>query len=184
MNDAATFETTVTLKNGLAVTIRHLRPDDRDAVARAVAALDPESIYTRLFSYRPMTPAAIERIMQVVLKTHERDGGAKHTSVELAEAMRVLTEAAAQRAVSSQPRPPPPPSVNTAAKRALSPEPAVSIAEVRPPSDLPPSPMPSRAASASAVLAERADSREELSQPPPDFSFAPLFARAERMTRA
>jgi RimJ/RimL family protein N-acetyltransferase len=70
MNDDATFEISATLKNGLAVTIRHLRPDDRDAIARAAAALDAETIYTRLFSYRPVTPAAIDRIMHVD-PTHE-----------------------------------------------------------------------------------------------------------------
>jgi len=65
MNDARTFETAATLRSGLAVTIRHLRPDDRDAIARAAAALDAETIYTRLFSYRPVTAAAIDRIMHV-----------------------------------------------------------------------------------------------------------------------
>ena len=65
MSDATSFETTVTLKNGLPVTIRHLRPEDRDAVARAAASLDAETIYTRLFSYRPVTAAAIDRIMHV-----------------------------------------------------------------------------------------------------------------------
>ncbi len=49
---------------------------------------------------------SLERIMQLILKTNEREGGAKHTAVELAEAMRVLTEAAAQRSLSSGPRPP------------------------------------------------------------------------------
>jgi RimJ/RimL family protein N-acetyltransferase len=65
MEDAYPLETAATLKNGLTVTIRHLRPDDHDAIARAAAALDPETIYTRLFSYRPVTPAAIDRIMHV-----------------------------------------------------------------------------------------------------------------------
>jgi RimJ/RimL family protein N-acetyltransferase len=65
MNDTTTLETTATLKNGLAVTIRHLRPSDRDAIARAVSALDAETIYTRLFSHRPVTETAIDRIMRV-----------------------------------------------------------------------------------------------------------------------
>jgi RimJ/RimL family protein N-acetyltransferase len=64
MNDA-TFESAAALKSGLAVTIRHLRPDDREAIARAAAALDAETIYMRLFAYRPVTPAAIDRIMHV-----------------------------------------------------------------------------------------------------------------------
>ncbi len=55
-----------TLKNGLAVTIRSLRPDDRDRVARAVGQLDRESVYTRLFSYRKeLTQAGLDRIMAV-----------------------------------------------------------------------------------------------------------------------
>ena len=65
MNNATTFETAATLRDGLAVTIRHLRPEDRDAIARAAAGLDAETIYTRLFSYRPVTAAAIDRIMNV-----------------------------------------------------------------------------------------------------------------------
>ena len=63
MNNATTFETAATLRDGLAVTIRHLRPEDRDAIARAAAGLDAETIYTRLFSYRPVTAAAIDRII-------------------------------------------------------------------------------------------------------------------------
>jgi RimJ/RimL family protein N-acetyltransferase len=65
MSDDSTFEVNATLKNGLAVTIRPLRPDDRDAIARALAALDAETIYTRLFSYRPVTAGAVDRIMHV-----------------------------------------------------------------------------------------------------------------------
>jgi len=60
------FTSAETLKNGLAVTIRHLRPDDRDRVARAVGQLDPQSIYTRLFSHRKaLTEAGLNRIMSV-----------------------------------------------------------------------------------------------------------------------
>lgn len=61
-----TFARAETLKNGLAVTIRSLRPDDRGRVARAVALLDPESVYTRLFSHRKeLTEAGLDRIMSV-----------------------------------------------------------------------------------------------------------------------
>ena len=65
MSEDNTLEISATLKNGLAVTIRPLRADDRDAIARAVTALDAETIYTRLFSYRPVTADAIDRIMHV-----------------------------------------------------------------------------------------------------------------------
>jgi RimJ/RimL family protein N-acetyltransferase len=65
MSDDSTLEVNATLKNGRAVTIRPLRPDDRDAIARALAALDADTIYTRLFSYRAVTAQAIDRIMHV-----------------------------------------------------------------------------------------------------------------------
>ncbi len=55
-----------TLRNGLEVTIRPLRPDDRDRIAAAFRQLDRESIYTRLFSYRTeLTEAGLDRIMRV-----------------------------------------------------------------------------------------------------------------------
>jgi hypothetical protein len=66
MIDPREFTCTETLKNGLAVTIRAMRPDDRDGVAAAVRKLDPESVYSRLFSYRKeLTGAGVSRIMTV-----------------------------------------------------------------------------------------------------------------------
>jgi GNAT superfamily N-acetyltransferase len=66
MADPRDFARSDTLKNGVAVTIRHLRPDDRERVARAFRELDPESIYTRLFSYRKeLTEAGLDRVMRV-----------------------------------------------------------------------------------------------------------------------
>ena len=54
------------LKNGTAATMRMLSPDDREKVAAAVRKLDPESIYTRLFSHRKeLTEAGLNRIMSV-----------------------------------------------------------------------------------------------------------------------
>ncbi|HUP06303.1 MAG TPA: GNAT family N-acetyltransferase [Caldimonas sp.] len=54
-----------TLKNGLAVTVRALRPGDREKVARAVRGLERESIYYRLFSHRgELTEAGLDRIMR------------------------------------------------------------------------------------------------------------------------
>jgi RimJ/RimL family protein N-acetyltransferase len=48
-----------TLRNGQVVTIRAIQPDDKLRVAKAFKALDRESIYTRLFSYRnELGPAA------------------------------------------------------------------------------------------------------------------------------
>jgi GNAT superfamily N-acetyltransferase len=71
MIDPCDFTCAETLKNGLAVTIRQLRADDRERVAKAVRQLDRESVYTRLFSYRSeLTEAGLDRIMRV---DRERD---------------------------------------------------------------------------------------------------------------
>jgi RimJ/RimL family protein N-acetyltransferase len=56
---------TETLRNGLSITIRSLRDEDRERIARAVRALDRQSIYMRLFSYRgELTEAGLDRIMR------------------------------------------------------------------------------------------------------------------------
>ena len=66
MDGIRDFACTETLRNGLRVTIRALRPDDRERVAAAVKGLDSQSIYTRLFSYRKeLTEAGLNRIMKV-----------------------------------------------------------------------------------------------------------------------
>ena len=55
-----------TLKGGLAATVRALRSDDRERVARAVRGLERQSIYYRLFSYRnELTEAGLDRIMRL-----------------------------------------------------------------------------------------------------------------------
>ena len=65
MTDVREHSWNATLKNGVAVTIRDLRPDDRGRMAKAIRNLDRESIYTRLFSYRSeLTEAGLDRIMQ------------------------------------------------------------------------------------------------------------------------
>jgi GNAT superfamily N-acetyltransferase len=66
MTSAQDFSVTETLRNGLVVTIRELRSEDRERVAAAIKELDRESIYTRLFSYRKeLTEAGLTRIMTV-----------------------------------------------------------------------------------------------------------------------
>jgi len=66
MSETPEFICSETLRNGFAVTIRTLRPDDRQRVAAAVKELGRESIYTRLFSYRKeLTEAGLNRIMTV-----------------------------------------------------------------------------------------------------------------------
>lgn len=65
MTDVREHSWNATLKNGVAVTIRDLRPDDRERVAKAFRNLDRESIYTRFFSYRSeLTEAGLDRIMR------------------------------------------------------------------------------------------------------------------------
>lgn len=61
-----TVPVTSTLKNGLQVTLRELRPDDRGRIAKAVRGLDAQSVYTRLFAHRKeLTDAGLDRIMHV-----------------------------------------------------------------------------------------------------------------------
>ena len=49
MIDANDFEATETLKNGVPVRIRAIRPSDKAGIANAFGKLDPESVYTRFF---------------------------------------------------------------------------------------------------------------------------------------
>jgi len=63
--DPREFSSAETLKNGLGVTIRALRSDDRQRMADAVRGLNRESIYTRIFSYRnELTEEGLDRIMR------------------------------------------------------------------------------------------------------------------------
>ena len=65
MTDPREYVAAETLKGGLPVTVRALRPDDRERVAAAIRALDRESIYFRLFSYRrELTEAGLDRVMR------------------------------------------------------------------------------------------------------------------------
>jgi RimJ/RimL family protein N-acetyltransferase len=47
------FEVTETLKNGVAVKIRAIRPSDEAGIVEAFGKLDPESVYTRFFQHKP-----------------------------------------------------------------------------------------------------------------------------------
>ena len=51
MTDPRDLRVALTLRNGTAVTIRHVRPDDRDRFAKAFRGLERESVYTRFFRY-------------------------------------------------------------------------------------------------------------------------------------
>jgi len=52
MTGARDFSAKETLRNGIEVVIRAVRPDDRERIAEAFAKLDRESVYTRFFSYK------------------------------------------------------------------------------------------------------------------------------------
>lgn len=49
MINAQEFTTTETLKNGLSVTIRAIRPSDKAGIVEAFGKLDRDTIYTRFF---------------------------------------------------------------------------------------------------------------------------------------
>lgn len=50
------FEQPAALRDGRAVTIRLMRPDDKERLEAAFAKLDPQSIYTRFFAHRKELP--------------------------------------------------------------------------------------------------------------------------------
>ncbi len=54
MVDAANYNQVETLKNGIEVRIRSIRPDDKKRLVEAFKNLDPESIYTRFFYHKKM----------------------------------------------------------------------------------------------------------------------------------
>jgi RimJ/RimL family protein N-acetyltransferase len=58
MTDARDHHCEDMLRNGLRVTIRAVRPDDRERLAKAFASLDRESVYTRFFAYKSELSAA------------------------------------------------------------------------------------------------------------------------------
>jgi RimJ/RimL family protein N-acetyltransferase len=52
MNEAQGYRARETLREGTQITIRAVRPDDRDRIVQAFAGLERESIYTRFFTHR------------------------------------------------------------------------------------------------------------------------------------
>ena len=52
MIDAQNYRVDDKLKDGTAVTIRAIRPDDKDRIVEAFKNLEAESIYTRFFSHK------------------------------------------------------------------------------------------------------------------------------------
>jgi len=60
------FRQPITLRDGRAALIRVMRPDDKERIQTAFAKLDPQSVYTRFFSFRKEFPErAFERIAQI-----------------------------------------------------------------------------------------------------------------------
>jgi len=81
MVDARNFSSRETLKNGLQVTIRAIRPDDKDALQAAFKKLDKRTIYLRFFgpkielSDRELTAATeVDFVRTVALVTCVQDG--------------------------------------------------------------------------------------------------------------
>ena len=66
MNEACPtplFSQPAILRNGTAVLIRMLGPDDRDKIVAAFGKLDPQSIYTRFFSFKKeLSDADLKRL--------------------------------------------------------------------------------------------------------------------------
>lgn len=58
MIDARHYLASETLRNGLEIRIRALRPDDDERIVEAFSRLDPESVYTRFFRYKKEVSAA------------------------------------------------------------------------------------------------------------------------------
>ncbi len=61
--DVRHYAEAIVLRSGRSALLRAIHPDDRDRLAAAFLALEPESIYLRYFSYkRELTPADLDRL--------------------------------------------------------------------------------------------------------------------------
>jgi len=61
--DARRFSEKIVLPHGKAAIVRAIRPDDRDRLAAAFLALEPESVYLRYFTYKKeLTEADLDRL--------------------------------------------------------------------------------------------------------------------------
>jgi len=96
MIDAAKYDHTATLRNGMPVKVRSIRPDDKKRLVTAFKNLDPESIYTRFFYHKKMltedelksaTELDFENSVALVMTTGEGEaetiiGGGRYVVVE------------------------------------------------------------------------------------------------------
>jgi RimJ/RimL family protein N-acetyltransferase len=66
MIDAQNYSVADTLKDGTAVTIRAIRPDDKDKIVEAFKNLEAESVYTRFFRYKStLTEEELKAVTEV-----------------------------------------------------------------------------------------------------------------------
>lgn len=64
--NAAEYRVEEQLRDGLAVTIRAIRPDDRERIVEAFGRLSPETVYMRMFSFKKaLTDAELQAITEV-----------------------------------------------------------------------------------------------------------------------
>ena len=71
MIDEHRYAVTETLRNGMPVTIRAVRPDDRERLVAAFEKLEAESVYARFFSYKDeLTDAELEHFTEVDFDRH------------------------------------------------------------------------------------------------------------------
>jgi GNAT superfamily N-acetyltransferase len=80
MINTGNYDKPATLKSGIEVKVRSIRPDDKARLARAFNNLDPESIYTRFFHHKKTltdedlknaTEVDFENVVALVLTTGE-----------------------------------------------------------------------------------------------------------------
>ena len=82
MIDARNYLVRETLRNGLSVCIRAVRPDDSDLLIEAFHKLDPESVYLRFFGpKKELSPADMKRVREadfdarvILICTLQEDG--------------------------------------------------------------------------------------------------------------
>lgn len=65
------YEKTLKLKNGLQVTLRAIRSDDKQRLRDAFAKLEPSTIYTRFFGYKKqLTDAELAEATEIDFRTN------------------------------------------------------------------------------------------------------------------
>ncbi len=102
MIDARNYSASETLRNGMAVTIRAVRPNDKDKVVIGFQGLDRESVYTRLFRYKDeltekdlkaITEVDFENVVALVVTKGERNneeiiGGGRYVAYNAPDGLR------------------------------------------------------------------------------------------------